>query len=498
MPPRHPRRDARGGHDLEINPIFSREPLTVPRYALPAGEMEPGTAYQIVHDELMLDGNARLNLATFVSTWAEPEAGTLMAECAAKNMIDKDEYPRTAELELRCVHMLARLWHAPDPRRAVGCSTTGSSEAAMLGGLALKRRWQHRRRAAGEPVDRPNIVMGVNVQICWEKFADYFEVEPRYVPMEGDRFHLGAREAVELCDENTIGVVAVLGSTFDGSYEPVAEIAKALDDLERRTGVDVPIHVDGASGAMVAPFLDPDLRWDFRLPRVASVNTSGHKYGLVMPGVGWAVWRDESALPEDLVFRVNYLGGDMPTFALNFSRPGAQVVAQYYNFLRLGFAGYQRVQRTCRDTAVRLASAIGTLGPFALLTDGADLPVFAFRVKDGDAPFNVFDVSAALRERGWLVPAYTFPANRTDLEVLRVVVRNGFSHDLADMLLDDLRRVVPRLEAQREPQHDAAADAGFAHGTEPKRTPVGRKKDVSEGPAGGRGRSSRSARAGPR
>ena len=469
---KHPHAAADGGRDLEINPVFSREPLAIPRDALPAGELDPRVAYQVVHDELMLDGNARLNLATFVSTWAEPEAVRLMAECAEKNMIDKDEYPRTAELELRCVHMLARLWHAADPRRAVGCSTTGSSEAAMLGGLALKRRWQARRKAAGRPADRPNLVMGVNVQICWEKFANYFEVEPRYVPMEGDRYHLGAREAVELCDENTIGVVAVLGSTFDGSYEPVAEITAALDDLEQRTGLDVPVHVDGASGAMVAPFLDPGLHWDFRLPRVASINTSGHKYGLVMPGVGWALWRDEDALPDDLVFHVNYLGGDMPTFALNFSRPGAQVVAQYYNFLRLGFDGYRRVQQTCRDVATRLAAEIGRLGPFETLTDGGDIPVFAFRVRDGVRNFTVFDVSAALRESGWLVPAYTFPENRTDLAVLRVVVRNGFGHDLADLFLDDLRRVLPRLEAQPEPRRDAAGAAGFAHGAEPKRTPA--------------------------
>ncbi|MEU2439758.1 glutamate decarboxylase [Streptomyces rubradiris] len=462
-------RDNRGvSRDLEINPVFSREPLRVPRYAMPDQGMEPDTAYQVVHDELMLDGNARQNLATFVSTWAEPQARLLMAECAEKNMIDKDEYPQTAELENRCVHMLARLWHAEDPRRATGCSTTGSSEAAMLGGLALKRRWQHKRRAEGKPAGRPNLVMGINVQICWEKFADYFEVEPRYVPMEGDRYHLTPDRAVELCDENTIGVVAVLGSTFDGSYEPVSGIAAALDDLESRTGLDIPVHVDGASGGMIAPFLDPDLTWDFRLPRVASINTSGHKYGLVMPGVGWALWRERDALPDDLVFHVNYLGGDMPTFALNFSRPGAQVVAQYYNFLRLGFDGYRRVQRTCRDVATRLAAEIAALGPFELITDGGELPVLAFRTRDGTDTFSVFDVSAALRERGWLVPAYTFPEHRTDLAVLRVVVRNGFSHDLADLLLEDLRRALPRLRKQREPHRDADDAGGFAHGAETK------------------------------
>ncbi|GHF67194.1 glutamate decarboxylase [Streptomyces mashuensis] len=469
MPLQHPHHGHRTGprpRDIEVNPVFSREPLRVPRHTLPRGEMEPETAYQLIHDELMLDGNARLNLATFVSTWGEPQALRLMAECADKNMIDKDEYPQTAELEERCVHMLARLWHAPAPEHAVGCSTTGSSEAAMLGGLALKRRWQHRRRAAGAPAGRPNLVMGANVQVCWEKFADYFEVEPRYVPLEGDRYHLGPAEAVERCDENTIGVVTVLGSTFDGSYEPVSAVAAALDDLQQRTGLDIPVHVDAASGGFVAPFLDPGLVWDFRLPRVASVNASGHKYGLVMPGVGWALWRDADALPEDLVLHVNYLGGDMPTFALNFSRPGAQVVAQYYTFLRLGFEGYRRVQQTCRDVATRLAAEIARLGPFDLVTDGSELPVLAFRVREGIGAFTVFDVSAALRERGWLVPAYTFPANRTDLAVLRVVVRNGFSHDLAGLFLDDLRRVLPRLEKQGRPQRSRDDAGAFAHGAE--------------------------------
>ena len=316
----------------------------IPRHTMPAGQLSPDLAYQIIHDELMLDGNARLNLATFVTTWMEPQAPQLMAECLDKNMIDKDEYPQTAELEMRCVNILSRLWHAPDAHEATGCSTTGSSEAAMLGGLALKRRWQQRRAAAGEPADKPNIVMGINVQICWEKFANYWDVEMRLVPMEGDRFTLSAEEAVKLCDENTIGVVAILGSTFDGAYEPVEEICAALDDLQERTGLDIPVHVDGASGAFVAPFVDPQLRWDFRLPRVSRSTPPGTSTGSSIPGVGWIVWRDAAALPEDLIFWVNYLGDNMPTFALNFSRPGAQVVAQYYNFLRLGFDGYRAVQ----------------------------------------------------------------------------------------------------------------------------------------------------------
>jgi glutamate decarboxylase len=441
---------------LSVNPVFVDEPVRVPRHSLPAGSLEPDVAYQIVHDELMLDGNARLNLATFVTTWMEPTAVKLMAECFDKNMIDKDEYPRTAALEERCVRMLAELWHAPDPTTAIGCSTTGSSEACMLAGLAMKRRWQHSKRGTG----RPNIVMGANVQICWEKFANYWDVEARVVPMAGDRFHLDAATAVEQCDENTIGVVAVLGSTFDGSYEPVAEICAALDEHHP----DVPVHVDGASGAMIAPFCDPDLEWDFRLDRVVSINTSGHKYGLVYPGVGWVVWRDTDALPADLVFHVNYLGGDMPTFALNFSRPGAQVVAQYYTFVRLGFDGLRRVQQYCRDVATGLSRRIADMGPFRLLTTGDQLPVFAFTLAGDVTGYSVFDVSAHLRAAGWLVPAYTFPADRTDLSVLRVVVRNGMTHDLADLFVEDLQRVVLQLERQEKPLRGKEASS-FAHGT---------------------------------
>jgi glutamate decarboxylase len=458
----HPTGSKRLRDDLAVAPIFGLEGATIPRHELPAGEMPPDVAYQIIHDELMLDGNARLNVATFVTTWMEPQAQTLMTECLDKNMIDKDEYPQTAELEARCVTMLSRLWHAPGIDKPTGCSTTGSSEAAMLGGLALKRLWQQRRRAAGKPADKPNLVMGINVQVCWEKFANYWDVEMRLVPMEGDRFNMSAEEAVKLCDENTIGVVAILGSTFDGSYEPVEEICAALDAFETESGIDVPVHVDGASGAFVAPFVDPDLVWDFQLPRVASINASGHKYGLVYPGVGWIVWRDSSSLPEDLIFWVNYLGDNMPTFALNFSRPGAQVVAQYYNFLRLGFDGYRSVHAYARDVATRLSGEIAELGPFELLTRGDELPVFAFKVRDDVDNFTVFDVSNALRERGWQVPAYTFPKNREDLSALRVVVRRGFTHDLADMLVADLRRQLPRFEKQPEAVHDGTAQ-GFHH-----------------------------------
>ncbi|MFJ8624196.1 glutamate decarboxylase [Kitasatospora sp. NPDC093550] len=461
---------ASGDRRLSIGPFAATaDPLGAMKLAPPVHRLGEGpvaaeTAYQLIHDELMLDGNAKLNLATFVTTSMETQATRLMTECLDKNMIDKDEYPQTAELERRCVAILADLWHAPDPDAAVGCSTTGSSEACMLAGMALKRRWMRRnpeRYAAGA---RPNLVMGVNVQVCWEKFCTFWEIEARTAPMEGERFHLDAEQAVALCDEDTIGVVGILGSTFDGSYEPVAEICAALDAYQERTGINVPVHVDAASGGMVAPFLDSELLWDFRLPRVASINTSGHKYGLVYPGVGWALWRDREALPEELVFRVNYLGGEMPTFALNFSRPGAEVIAQYYVLLRLGREGFRAVQGACREVATYLAGRIGELDCFRLLTRGDQVPVFAFTT-DGDVPFDVFDVSRRLRERGWQVPAYSFPANREDLSVLRVVCRNGFSRDLADLLLADLDRLLPELRRQPVPLKELGVPArsGFHH-----------------------------------
>ena len=442
----------------EANPALG-ERIEPPKDRLAQESVPADVAYQLIQDELLLDGSARLNLATFVTTWMEPQARQLMNDTVDKNMIDKDEYPQTAELERRCVAILADLWHAPAAASATGCSTTGSSEACMLAGLALQRRWAAR---VNDRTRRPNLVMGANVQVCWEKFCRYWDVEPRMVPMAGDRFHLDAAEAVARCDEDTIGVVAILGSTFDGSYEPVAEIAAALDELAKHGGPDVPIHVDGASGAMIAPFLDRDLEWDFRLPRVASINTSGHKYGLVYPGVGWVLWRDAEALPKELIFDVNYLGGNMPTFALNFSRPGSEVVAQYYNFFRLGFTGYQQVQQAARDVATGLADAVAGMPEFRLLSRGDELPVFAFTTTDAVTGWDVYALSRALRERGWQVPAYSFPADRQDLSVCRIVCRNGFSRDLANTFFADLGAAVEQLNADARPG-TATGPSGFRH-----------------------------------
>jgi glutamate decarboxylase len=451
---------------LAIAPLYARPRAVagMPSQMIPEDGMDPPVAYNMIHDELMLDGNSRQNLATFVTTYMDNEARMLFAETADKNMIDKDEYPQTAAIEGRCVRMIAQLWNAPEGENATGTSTTGSSEAVMLGGLALKWRWRQRREAAGLPTDRPNLVMGINVQVVWEKFCRYWDVEPRYAPIEDGRLQLNAEEAVKLCDENTIGVVAILGSTFDGSYEPVEEIATALDELAASGGPDVPVHVDAASGGFVAPFLDPDLRWDFRVPRVRSINASGHKYGLVFPGVGWVIWRTPGDLPEDLVFHVNYLGGDMPTFALNFSRPGAQVIAQYYNFIRLGREGYRQIQQAARDTAMFLSASIAEMGPYQLLSDGSHLPVFFFRLKPEVTNYTVYDVSAKMRERGWQVPAYSLPENLTDVSGLRVVVRNGLSRDMAELFLSDLARATEFLESlETRLPHDPSHTESFRH-----------------------------------
>ena len=438
-------------HGSLIAPAYTGRLATtpVPMLRLPDDPMEPAAAYRYIHDELMLDGSSRLNLATFVTTWMEPEAEKLMAQTFDKNMIDKDEYPATAAIEQRCVCMVADLFHAEDlrdddPTSATGVSTIGSSEAVMLAGLALKWRWRD-RVGDGWKGRTPNLVLGANVQVVWEKFCRYFDVEPRYLPVEPGRYVITPQQVLDAVDEDTIGVVGILGTTFTGELEPIGEICAALDKLAADGGPDVPVHVDAASGGFVVPFLHPELEWDFRLPRVVSINVSGHKYGLTYPGIGFVVWRSAEHLPEGLVFHVNYLGGDMPTFTLNFSRPGNQVVGQYYNFLRLGRGGYSRVMHALSDTARWLADQLAETGRFEVISDGSGIPVVAFRLS-GDPGFSEFDLSHALRTHGWQVPAYTMPDNATDVAVLRVVVREGFSADLARALFDDIRTELGRLE----------------------------------------------------
>jgi glutamate decarboxylase len=441
--------------------------VSLPKYRFPKSEQDPRHAYSVVHDELMLDGNSRQNLATFCQTWAEPEVHVLMNECMDKNMIDKDEYPQTAEIEARCVHMLADLWHSPEAANTVGCSTTGSSEAAMLGGMAMKRSWEAKRKAAGKPIDTPNLITGP-VQICWHKFARYWDIELREIPMEQGRLLMTPDEVVKRCDENTIGVVPTMGVTFTCQYEPVKAVAEALDQLEKDKGLDIRMHVDGASGGFLAPFCAPDLEWDFQIPRVKSINASGHKFGLSPLGVGWVIWRDEKDLPEELVFWVNYLGGNMRDIALNFSRPGGQIICQYYNFLRLGREGYRRVHTECYDTAKYIAGEIAKLGPFDVLYDGdmsSGIPALCWKLKDGADPgYSLYDLADRLRTRGWQVPAYSLPADCQDVVIQRILVRHGVSRDLGSLLVDDMKRAIGYFEKHpiSAPMTEAEA-SGFHH-----------------------------------
>jgi len=453
-----------------LDDVYSSGDLSgsLPKSVFPLTERDARHVFTSVRDELMLDGNSRQNLATFCQTWVDEEIRDLMALSIDKNMIDKDEYPQTAEIEARCVTMLADLWNSPDPKTTIGCSTVGSSEAAMLGGLALKWRWRKQRIAAGLPADKPNLICGP-VQICWHKFARYFDVELREIPLEGDRLIMNVEEVLKRVDENTIGVVPTMGVTFTCQYEPVKAVSDALDRLQAETGIDVPIHVDGASGGFLAPFCAPDVPWDFRLPRVKSINASGHKFGLSPLGVGWVIWREAADLPEELVFNVNYLGGNMPTFALNFSRPGGQVIAQYYNFLRLGREGYAKVHGACYDTAEFLAREIAAIGPFEILFDGdrsAGIPALCWKLKEagGIGGYTLYDLADRLRSRGWQVPAYSMPADRQDLVIQRILVRHGVSYDLANLLLDDLKRSLEFFEkhpVSRPMTSDEAS--GFNH-----------------------------------
>jgi glutamate decarboxylase len=445
--------------DKNITPAYASRLLDhpLPKYEMPDFSVDPEVIYQVIKDELQLDGSAHMNLATFVTTWMEPSATKLMSDTFEKNLVDRDEYPQTAEIERRCVNILADLWNSPSEGNAFGTSTVGSSEACMLAGMAFKWLWRARQLDSSKKTDKPNLVLGSNAQICWEKFCRYWDVEPRFIPLEEGRYHLDAKLAAAACDENTIGVIGILGSTLDGSYEPIEELSNELDKLQESTGLDIPIHVDAASGGFVAPFLQPELVWDFRLVRVKSINSSGHKYGMVYPGVGWILWRHPNDLPKELIFNVNYLGGSEPTFAINFSRPGNGVIAQYYNFLRLGKEGYSKILHKCQNTALYVSDAIDNIGPFNLISQGSELPVFAFTLKPDITSFTLYDLSDAMRSRGWQIPAYTLAANLEKMVVLRIVVKENFSKDMADLFITDLKAQLQMLENRAAPtkQHDS-------------------------------------------
>jgi len=463
--PLHQRENLR---DQLIESVYADPGLKAPLPAThcPSEEMRPQDVMRAITDELLLDGNARQNLATFCQTWEEPEVHQLMDLCIDKNLIDKDEYPQTAELERRCVRMLAGLWNAPEGGEPVGCSAIGSSEACMLGGMAAKWRWRAKREAAGKPTDKPNMVCGP-VQVVWHKFARYWDVEIREIPMQPGRLFMDAERMLEAVDENTIGVVPTFGVTYTGNFEYPEALQDALDKLQKTKGLDIDIHVDAASGGFLAPFCAPEIVWDFRLPRVKSISTSGHKYGLAPLGCGWVVWRDAASLPEELIFKVDYLGGQVGTFAINFSRPAGQVISQYYEFLRLGREGYTKVQMAAYGVAKYIAQEVAKLGPYELICDGSEktgIPAVCFQLRGGSDPgYTLYDISDRVRLRGWQVPAFLLTGGASDVTVMRVMCRRGFDMDMASLLIQDFKAALAFLQKHGAPKIAAAEGASFHH-----------------------------------
>jgi glutamate decarboxylase len=424
-----------------------------PDHIFPEEGMTSLDAFRLVAEDLAIEGNPVRNLATFVTTWMEPEAQRLIAENLHRNFIDHAEYPRTAEIEQRCIRMLANLFHAPGG--TTGARTQGSSEAIMLGALSLKWKWRERQQAAGRPTDRPNLVFGGDVHVVWEKFCRYFDVEPRIVPLQLGKYTIGPDDVLPHLDENTIGVAAVLGTTFTGHRDDIVGINDLLLQVRTERDLDIPMHVDGASGGFVWPFLYPDSPWDFRLDQVHSINVSGHKFGLVYPGVGWLVFRERSDLPDDLVFKENYLGKTDETFTLNFSTGSAMVIGQYYNLVRYGRAGYRYILGNMQRNAHRLADELEKIGKFEIIGRGEEqLPLVAFRLA-GPEPFDEFDLAWQLSaERGWMVPAYTLPPDAQDVTIMRALVKQTLSQEHVDTLASDIREACDTL-AKKGGAHEA-------------------------------------------
>jgi glutamate decarboxylase len=427
--------------------LFGNRFLTedAPDGPFPGAGMPSLDAMRLVGEELALEGDPQRNLATFVTTWMEPEAQRIVAENLHRNFIDHAEYPISAEIEQRCIRMLADLFNAPG--ETTGARTQGSSEAIMLGALSLKWKWKQRREAESKPVDKPNLIFGGDVHVVWDKFCRYFDVEPRIVPLQDGKYTIGPEDVEPHIDENTIGVAAVLGTTFTGHADDIAGIDRLLVDLKGEKGLDVPLHIDAASGGFVWPFLYPDSEWDFRLEQVRSINVSGHKFGLVYPGIGWLVFRERADLPEDLVFYENYLGRTDATFTLNFSTGSAMVLAQYYNFVRYGREGYAYIMRAMQENSRALAEKLKASGDFELIGDGEEqLPLVAFKLA-GDKPYDEFDVSWQLSaERGWMLPAYTMPPNAEDVKVMRALVKQTLSRGQINRLTEDIAQACETLE----------------------------------------------------
>ena len=433
--------------------------MSIPRDTFPATGMSARAAQGIVNSFAWTDANPALNLSSFVTTYAEPEAVEVARAHMFKNYIDHDMYPQVFAMEGQMVKWLHELWNGPKGVEPYGTATIGSSEACMLGGLAHKWNWREARKRAGKDASRPNMVTGGNVQIVWKKFLRYFDVEPRIVPLKPGNYRLAAERLDKYVDENTICVVAIAGQTFTGEDDDIQEIHDWLDAYEKKTGISIPMHIDGASGGFINPFLYPDYEWDFRLPRVQSINASGHKFGLAPPGLGWVVFRARKVFNEDLVFYVNYLGGEMPTATLNFSRGTAPIAVQAYMMLRLGREGYTRIMRHTLDNAVHLRQRLVDSGYFVIMNETQRIPVVALTLDKRAKNFSEFDISQKVRERGWVLSAYTMPPDAQEVRSLRVVVRPHLNLTVIDSLADDIINACKYLE-----KHGGTATPPELHG----------------------------------
>lgn len=440
---------------------------SIPKYELAKKSIAPQVAYRLIKDDLLDEGNARQNLCTFCQTYMDDEAVKLMAETLEKNAIDKSEYPQTTDLENRCVNILADLWHAPKDESFMGTSTVGSSEACMLGGMAMKFRWRNRAKALGMDVTsrKPNLVISSGYQVCWEKFCVYWDIEMRLVPMDEEHMSINVDKVLDYVDDYTIGVVGILGITYTGKYDDIKALDKKLEEYNKTAKLTVPMHIDAASGGMFAPFIEPELEWDFRLKNVVSISTSGHKYGLVYPGIGWVLWRDKEYLPQELVFDVSYLGGKIPTMAINFSRSASQIIGQYYNFLRYGFEGYRQIHQRTKDVAMFLASELEKTGLFQIYNNGENLPIVCYKLRDDvNVDWTLYDLADRLLMKGWQVPAYPLPADLQDTIIQRIVCRSDLSHNLAELYLRDLKAAIEDLNKARVlNQKSKTGVQGFTH-----------------------------------
>ncbi len=441
----------------DADPIFGSQEMREPAPAefIPKHKTPAEIAYQIVKDETFPQTQPRLNLATFVTTYMDDYGTRLMNDAVGINYIDETEYPRVAVMCGRCINMVANMWHSPEEDEwKTGAVGIGSSEACMLGGVAAWLRWRERRKAQGKPYDKPNLVMSTAYQVVWEKFCQLWQIEMRTVPVTREHITLDIDEALRMCDENTICIVPIAGVTWTGLNDDIEALDKALDIYNARTGYDIPIHVDAASGGFILPFLYPEKKWDFRLKWVLSISTSGHKYGLVYPGLGWVVWKDKKYLPKDMSFSVNYLGANITQVGLNFSRPAAQILAQYYNFIHLGMEGYKEIHSNSMAIARYCHEAIGKMSCFENYSKDLVNPLFIWSMTPEyakKANWTLFDLQDKLMQSGWMVPAYTMPKNIEDMVVMRIVVRQGMSRDMADMLIEDIKNAVKELETLKYP-----------------------------------------------